>query len=359
VSRSYSILPSTHCPASSSNPLTIQIFILNRTYLANGSTFTSTLSTALSGLLRKANTLPNALLNISAHYDISNDMFSAFLSPDLTYSCPIWASLSSRKPNSAEESLESAQNRKLDRFIDNARIKSTDHVLEIGTGWGSFAIRAVQRTGCRITSLTLSAEQKSLADRRIADAGLTENIEVLLCDYRALPMPTTGPYDKVVSIEMLEAVGREFLNTYFECIHKLLRPDGGIAVFQCITMPESRYEAYARSEDFIRKYIFPGGHLPTVTQLVDSIHAGSKGLLVVDNIENIGTHYAKTLRIWKENFLTNFEQRIRPSLIAEHEGMTDADAQLFKRKWEVRLPACNVLLRNFTDLDSLVLLHLL
>ena len=225
--------------------------------------------------------------------------------------------------------------RKLDRFIDNARLKQTDHVLEIGTGWASFAIRAVQRTGCRVTSLTLSREQKDLADRRIADAGMTESIEVLLCDYRALPMPRDGPYDKVVSIEMLEAVGREFLNTYFECVHKLLKPDGGIAVFQCITMPESRYEAYAKGEDFIRKYIFPGGHLPAVSQLVSSINAGSKGLLVVDSIENIGPHYAKTLRLWKEKFMMNFDDRIRPALLAEHQGMTDADAALFRRKWEV------------------------
>ena len=314
-----------------------RIFILNREHLSNGSTLTSSISSAISGLLRKANTLPNALLNISAHYDISNDMFGAFLSPDMTYSCPIWRPLSQLIDKDREEPLEEAQYRKMDRFIDNAKLKSSDHVLEIGTGWGSFAIRAVRRTGCRITSLTLSREQKELADRRIADAGLTDNIEVLICDYRALPMPKEGPYDKIVSIEMLEAVGREFLKTYFECIHKLLKPNGGIAVFQCITMPEARYEAYAKGEDFIRKYIFPGGHLPTVTQLVTSIADGSKGSLVVDSIENIGTHYAKTLRIWNEHFMKNFDAIIRPALMAEHEGMTEADTALFKRKWEVSL----------------------
>jgi cyclopropane-fatty-acyl-phospholipid synthase len=313
-----------------------RIFILNREYLANGSTITSSVSSAVSGLLRNANTLPNALLNISAHYDISNEMFAAFLSPDMTYSCPIWRPVTQPADGKeTEESLEEAQYRKLDRFIDNAKIKPSDHVLEIGTGWGSFAIRAVQRTGCRVTSLTLSQEQKELAENRIANAGLTDNIEVLLCDYRALPMPKEGPYDKIVSIEMLEAVGREFLKTYFECIHKLLKPNGGIAVFQCITMPEARYEAYAKGEDFIRKYIFPGGHLPTVTQLVSSIAEGSKGLLVVDSIENIGMHYAKTLRLWKDKFMLNFDLVIQPALIAEHEGMTAADTELFKRKWEV------------------------
>ncbi|KIW21085.1 hypothetical protein PV08_01664 [Exophiala spinifera] len=314
-----------------------QLFILNRNELSNATTITSYLSSTISGLLRRTNTLHNAQLNVSAHYDISNEMFEAFLSRDMTYSCPIWSPLSKEHGSKNEESLEDAQMRKLDRFIDNARIKQTDHVLEIGTGWGSFAIRAVQRTGCRVTSLTLSREQKDLADQRVADAGLTDNIEVLLCDYRALPMPREGPYDKLVSIEMLEAVGREFLITYFDCVHKLLKPDGGIAVFQCITMPESRYEAYAKGEDFIRKYIFPGGHLPTVSQLVDSINKGSQGLLVVDSIENIGPHYAKTLRIWKENFERNFQKCIKPALLAEHEGMTESDVQLFRKKWEASL----------------------
>jgi cyclopropane-fatty-acyl-phospholipid synthase len=165
-------------------------------------------------------------------------MFAAFLSPDMTYSCPIW--LPKSDPRSAEETLEQAQMRKLRRFITNAKIKKDDHVLEIGTGWGSFAILAVRETGCRVTSLTLSIEQKALAEERIAEAGFTDRIEVLLCDYRALPTPRDGKlYDKVVSIEMLEAVGKEYLATYFQCVDKLLKPEGGVAVFQCITMPES------------------------------------------------------------------------------------------------------------------------
>lgn len=165
-------------------------------------------------------------------------MFAAFLSNDMTYSCPIW--LPKSDPRHREETLEQAQDRKLHRFVTNAKIKKSDHVLEIGTGWGSFAITAVRETGCRVTSLTLSKEQKALADERIAEAGFTDNIEVLLCDYRALPVPKDGgAYDKVVSIEMLEAVGKEFLNTYFECVDKLLKKDGGVAVFQCITIPEN------------------------------------------------------------------------------------------------------------------------
>jgi cyclopropane-fatty-acyl-phospholipid synthase len=249
----------------------------------------------------------------------------------MTYSCPLW------KPQSSvdleEESLEAAQMTKLDRFIDGAKIKPTDHVLEIGTGWGSFAIQAVRRTGCRVTSLTLSIEQKALAEKRIYAAGFADRIEVMLMDYRALPTPRQ-PYDKIISIEMLEAVGAEYLQTYFSCIHRLLKKDG-IAVFQCITMPESRYDGYAKGEDFIRKYIFPGGHLPSITQLIDNITKGSEGTLVVEKIENIGGHYAKTLRLWKEKFLMNFESRIRPALMAEHDDMGEREVEVFRKKWEV------------------------
>lgn len=261
-------------------------------------------------------------------------MFAAFLSDDMTYSCPIW------KPESSadieEESLEAAQMTKLNRFIDGAQIKPTDHVLEIGTGWGSFAMEAVRKTGCRVTSLTLSIEQKALAEKRIYAAGYSDKIEVLLMDYRALPVPKV-PYDKVVSIEMLEAVGREYLETYFSCIHRLLKPDG-IAVFQCITMPEGRYEAYAKGGDFIRKYIFPGGHLPSITQLVDNITKGSEGTLIVEKVENIGGHYAKTLRLWREKFMANFESRIRPALMSEHAEMGDNEIEVFRKKWEVSSP---------------------
>jgi cyclopropane-fatty-acyl-phospholipid synthase len=221
---------------SSLRPSPSQLFILNRDQLSNGTTLTSSLSSTLAGLVRSTNTLSNARLNISAHYDISNTMFAAFLSPDMTYSCPIWSPTGS--PTAETESLEDAQFRKLDYMIRAAHLKPGDHVLEIGTGWGSFAIRAVQKSGCRVTSLTLSKEQKALAEERIEEAGLKDRIEVLLCDYRALPVPER-PYDKIVSIEMLEAVGKEYWATYFGCIDRLLKKDGGIAVFQCITIPEN------------------------------------------------------------------------------------------------------------------------
>ncbi|OQO05674.1 hypothetical protein B0A48_09767 [Cryoendolithus antarcticus] len=329
-----------------------KLFIQNRSHLSNGSTFTSNLAGKLTGLIRKTNTLTNARLNISAHYDISNEMFAAFLSPDMTYSSAIW--LPRSDPHSSQETLEQAQYRKLRRFITNGKIKSTDHVLEIGTGWGSFAILAASTTGCRVTSLTLSVEQKALAETRIRAAGLQDQIRVLLCDYRSLPVPTTEAqkYDKVVSIEMLEAVGAEYLETYFRCVDSLLKQEGGIAVFQCITMPESRYAGYRDSDDFIRRYIFPGGHLPTLTQLLTSIRSGSSATptasprLIPESVENIGPHYAKTLRVWRQNFMQSFPAKIRPALLKEHEGdrkgkgMSEEDVDLFRRKWEYYFSYC-------------------
>jgi cyclopropane-fatty-acyl-phospholipid synthase len=341
-----------------------KLFIVNRKYLSNGTTWTSSISGKVAGLIRKTNTLDNARLNISAHYDISNDMFAAFLSPDMTYSCPIW--LPKSDPVSSQETLEQAQYRKLCRFIMNARLKSTDHVLEIGTGWGSFSILAVEKTNCRVTSLTLSEEQKRSAEERIRQAGFQDRIKVLLCDYRSLPVPKeeSEKYDKVVSIEMLEAVGAEYLDTYFRCIDRLLKSENGVAVFQCITIPESRYEGYRDSDDFIRRYIFPGGHLPTVTQLLDSIRAGSSSKsqpprLIPESVENIGPHYAKTLRLWRQSFMQNFNTKIRPALLEEHaddtgKKMSDEDVEVFKRKWEYYFSYCEAGFATKTLGDAII-----
>ena len=321
-----------------------QIFINNRAALSNATTIFSSLASATTALARRTNTLANARLNISAHYDISNAMFAAFLSSDMTYSCPIWRPLSTSSSSSAggpdDETLEEAQMTKLHHFINQAHIRARHHVLEIGTGWGSFAIEAVRRTGCRVTSLTLSVEQQKAARERIAAAGLADRIDVRLCDYRKLPAPAgeAERYDRVVSIEMLEAVGAEFLAEYFGLVDRALRADGGVAVFQCITIPETRYAAYATGTDFIRRYIFPGGHLPTVSALVGAIERGAGGRLVVDEVRNIGGHYAKTLRVWRENFQRNFEAEVRPALRREHPDMDEQDVELFRRKWEVSRP---------------------
>ncbi|CAG8448853.1 5130_t:CDS:2 [Funneliformis caledonium] len=310
----------------------IKIFVANRSHLDDLSTVPSYIFNTINYVMnsRFANTISNAINNISAHYDISNEMFAAFLSRDMTYSSAVFAS--------EEEPLEEAQYRKLRMMIKKAKITKDDNVLEIGTGWGSLAIEAVRLTGCHVTSLTLSIEQKNLAEERIANAGFSDRINVLLCDYRNLP--ASHQFDKIISIEMIEAVGPQYLSTYFECCDRFLKEKGGIGVFQVITMPETRYDRYCKEVDFIRKYIFPGGHCPSVTTLVQAIAKGSKGRLIVDHLENIGPHYARTLRLWRERFLSVFDELIHPALLNSWPNMSPSEIEIFKKKWEFYFAYC-------------------
>jgi cyclopropane-fatty-acyl-phospholipid synthase len=215
------------------------------------------LAALFSTLTGKVNNVATARLNAVAHYSASNAMFEAFLDETMTYSCPIW--LPSSDPAAATETLADAQRRKLRNAIRAAHIKPTDHVLEIGSGWGSFAILAASETGCRITTITPSAEQKTLIEARVKAAGLSDRIRVLQADYREVPLDEGVYFDKVVSIEMLEHVGHKFFATYFGCVHRYLKPRGGIGVFQSIVMNEPGYDDYVRKDDFIKRYIFPGG----------------------------------------------------------------------------------------------------
>lgn len=316
-----------------------RLCILNATIFTSGilSTLTSTITAPLHCL---SNTMDQALLNAQSHYSLSNAMFAAFLDPTMTYSAPLWLRLSD--PSSAMDTLQAAQLRKLHYTITAARIKAGEHVLEIGTGWGSFAIEAVRKTGCRVTTITASSEQADLARQRVREAGFEEKIEVLFCDYRQIPLPDGGKgrYDKLVSIEMIEHVGAEYLGTYFACVDRYLKVDGGIAVFQCITMPEGRYEGYRRRRDFIQRYVFPGGHLPTVSILVASIDRASKGRLVVEDIQSVSGHYVKALRLWREKFLENWEKVIVPALREKRPGMSDKDMDVFKRKYVCYFSYC-------------------
>ncbi|KAJ2971814.1 hypothetical protein NQ176_g7510 [Zarea fungicola] len=231
--------------------------------------------------------------------------------------------------------------RKLRYAIAATRIKPTDHVLEIGSGWGSFSILAAQSTGCRVTTVTPSLAQKHLVERRIADAKLSDRITVFLGDYREVGSLGTAKFDKIVSIEMIEHVGHKFLDTYFACMDRYLKPDG-LGYFQCITIPEARYASYVQGEDFIQKYIFPGGHLPTVSGLVGSINQGSRGKMIVEEIVSLGGHYVKTLQCWREKFLENFNGKngIAEAMRREYPEMTDEDLDVFKRKWNYYFCYC-------------------
>ena len=237
-----------------------------------------------------------------------------FQDPTMTYSSAFW--------KDPRESLEQAQVNKLRKMIERVQLTKDDHLLEIGSGWGSLAIEAVKTTGCRVTTVTLSTEQKALAEERIKALGLEDRIEVLLIDYRDLK----GQYDKIISIEMLEAVGHEFLPTYFESCYRLLRPGGRMA-FQVITTQNKNYEVYRRGCDFIQKYIFPGSLCPSVNAVLDAIEKSSK--FVVAETENIGYHYARTLKEWRDNFLANKKNLLNL-------GYDD----VFIRKWDYYFSYC-------------------
>lgn len=287
----------------------MKIFILNREIL-DGSA--SLISKAVShwAHTRLANTIANSLSNVSAHYDLGNELFTSFLDSTMMYSSAVWS-----KDNPDSETMYDGQMRKINMFINKARLRRDDNVLEIGTGWGGMSIEAVKQTGCRITTITLSKEQKEYADDRIAalPSAISSRITVLLCDYRHLPqMFPKHSFDKIISIEMIEAIGHDFLPLYFDVCNTMLNPVHGIMVFQCITMPELRHGAYINSVDFIQRYIFPGGHCPTVTTLTAAINTGSQNNLIVENMENIGPHYARTLRMWSDEFQKNYDKLLRP-----------------------------------------------
>jgi cyclopropane-fatty-acyl-phospholipid synthase len=226
--------------------------------------------------------------NIAAHYDLGNDFYRLWLDPTLMYSCALF--------ERADMTLHEASVAKLEHICRALDLGPDDHLLEIGTGWGGLALLAAGRYGCRVTSVTLSREQHDLAIQRIREAGLSERVDVRLCDYRDLD----GQYDKLVSIEMVEAVGAANLGAYFRQCGRLLKPDG-VMFLQAITIADQRYEQALREVDFIQKHIFPGGFLPSVQALSTAMTRSSDLRMV--RLDDIGPHYARTLAAWRENFL--------------------------------------------------------
>ena len=241
------------------------------------------------------NSVRGSKKNISRHYDLSNDFFSLFLDKNMMYSSAIY--------KSRKTSLEDASTNKLDVICKKLNLKKTDHVIEIGTGWGGFAIYAAKNYGCKVTTTTISIEQYKFAKQKIKEAGLGKKIKVLLKDYRLLK----GQYDKLVSIEMIEAVGYQFYDEYFKIIGQLLKNDGE-ALIQAITIKDQRYSKAIQSVDFIQKYIFPGSCIPSITAIQNSLTSSTD--LVINDIRDIGHHYARTLADWRKRFLKN-KQEIR------------------------------------------------
>ena len=272
----------------------ITILILNKENLDGldiGWSFISKMFAKL-GHWRRRNTLSGSKRNIQDHYDLSNEMFMTFLDDTMTYSCGFF--------ENEDDSLYQSQINKIDKILDKADIKSDDHILEIGSGWGALAKRAVDKTGCKVTTITLSERQQNYVENLIMKDRLQENIEVKLIDFRKIE----GAYDKIISIEMIEAIGFDLFNPYFSRIENLMKPNG-TAVIQAITYPDDDYDTYRKGCDFIQKFIFPGSLLPSVATMENSIKLTN---MKIDNLERIGPHYATTLNLWNENFNKNIEE---------------------------------------------------
>jgi cyclopropane-fatty-acyl-phospholipid synthase len=256
--------------------------------------------------------------NIAAHYDLGNDLFEAFLDPTMMYSSGIFPS--------AEAGMEEASLNKLKVICEKLQLTSDDHVVEIGTGWGSFAIYAAKHYGCRVTTTTISQQQFNLAKQRVEEEGLQDKITLLLEDYRDLKKVYAGQFDKLVSIEMIEAVGWKFYNTFFSHCNALLKPEG-LALIQAITIVDQRYDKARKDVDFIQRYIFPGSCIPSVTALVNASTNASDLNLV--QAQDFGLHYARTLKMWQDTF------NEKSKLISEL-GYSDD----FKRMWQFYLSYC-------------------
>ncbi|QKJ86270.1 Class I SAM-dependent methyltransferase [Paramixta manurensis] len=231
--------------------------------------------------------------NIAAHYDLGNEFYAHFLDKELLYSSALFTA--------DEQDLTRAQQAKMARLCEQLALTANDHLLEIGTGWGAMAEYAARYFGCRVTTTTLSQEQFSWAKARIARAGLQDRVEVLLCDYRDL----TGEYDKLVSVEMIEAVGQRYLPAFFRTCQARLRPGGKMAI-QAITIQDQRYHNYSKNVDFIQRYIFPGGFLPSITAMSELMTRHTD--FVVRNLFDMGPDYARTLAHWRQRFLNAWQE---------------------------------------------------
>jgi cyclopropane-fatty-acyl-phospholipid synthase len=294
----------------------VQLMVQNRAVLDSLETGWARLALPLRRAWHawRRNSRTGSRRNIAAHYDLGNEFFAEFLDDTLTYSCGIF-----ERPDA---SLREASLAKYERLCRKLELGPGDHVLEIGSGWGGFALHAAGNHGCRVTTTTISREQHQLAVERVGAAGLADRVTVLLQDYRDL----AGQYDKLVSIEMIEAVGHAFYRTFFRKCAELLKPGGRMAL-QAITIDPRFYHRARRDVDFIKRYIFPGANIPSVPVLRDA--AERRAGLALVHLEDITPHYAETLKRWRENFLARWD-RLRCLGFSEE----------FRRLWEFYFCYC-------------------
>lgn len=277
----------------------------------------------------RRNTIAGAHRNIRAHYDLGNDFYACFLDETMSYSAGIFPS--------PQSTLQEASVEKLDRICRRLRLKEGDRVIDIGSGWGGFALHAAKNYGCHVTGITIAREQYDYSRRLVAEAGLEDRITILLKDYRHV----TGRFDKLVSIEMIENVGREFLDTFFKSCSDLLTPEGAM-LLQVIRIPDQRYDRYLRSVDFIQQYVFPGGFLPSLGAICRSVGRATDMQPIY--MDDLTRHYAQTLKEWRLRFLANIG-RIRDMGYSEE----------FLRLWEYYLAYCETGFREMLLADSQIL----
>ncbi|MBA5867993.1 MAG: methyltransferase domain-containing protein [Nitrospira sp. CR1.3] len=276
----------------------VRIFVLNRELLDGLEKGTASAMKPLLKILHRLNrnTKSGSRKNIAAHYDLGNDFFRLMLDETMMYSCAYF-----ERPDAT---LAEASRAKNDRICRKLELTAQDHLLEIGTGWGGFAIHAASQYGCRVTTTTISRQQRDLAAQRVKDAGLADRVTVLLSDYRDLPN-LNRRFDKLVSIEMIEAVGHQYYEDFFDVCGRVLK-ENGLMLIQGITIDERLYERAVKSVDFIQRFIFPGSCIPSVSALtIASANSSDLGLV---HLEDMGAHYAKTLRAWRQNVTAHWSQ---------------------------------------------------
>lgn len=294
----------------------VRVMVLNMKTIERLDSSTSLRSRLSNTFFRmlSSNTLNGSRRNIGAHYDLGNDFFKLFLDPEMMYSAAIYPA--------SDASLERAALNKLEVVCQKLQLKSSDHLLEIGTGWGGMAIYAARHFGCTVTTTTISQQQYDFARQRVAEEGLTGKVTVLLNDYREL----RGSFNKLVSIEMIEAVGHKFYSNFFSTCSKLLKDDG-IMVIQAITIPDQRYQQAKSAIDFIQKYIFPGGCLPS--NAVIAHHVAEDTNMQISALQDMTRDYARTLADWRARFHARIQD-------VRHQGYDER----FVRMWEFYLCYC-------------------
>lgn len=283
-------------------------------------------------------TLSNAKLNVVTGYDCCNDFFKAFLSEEMTYSSALWPEslggvLGDLNGHRHERDLESAQRHKIHHLLKKARVRPGHRLLEFGSGWGALAIEAA-KMGCTVDTLTLSVQQKNLAEERVAAEGLTDRVRVHLMDYRNLPPEFEKAFDAFVSVEMVEAVGIRYLPRFFEILDWALKSDRSAAVITATTQPESRYSEY-QATDYARKYQWPNSFCPSATSFVMTAQTATRGKLALESVEDFGVHYPRTLREWGRRLQENWNPETITALLKEQPQLSDESSlRIFRRKWE-------------------------